>query len=131
LRGIIALIGLLGEKGKVEEVAKRGEDPGGRVAGQRKGEGCGMEGDDTWGKVSAVQRKEKRRWGSGLPRERKLGRPGHNEGEVLFLFSFSFSNFFLIEPFQLKFNQNFSNFFTKFYKPFKPHTSNQKPCIAK
>jgi hypothetical protein len=61
-----------------------------------------------------------------------VGRLGQNEGELLSLFFFFFfSNSFKIEPFQLKFNQNFSNFFTKFNKPFKPHTSNQKPCIAK
>jgi hypothetical protein len=71
------------------------------------------------------------KWAAAGEEAGPVGRLGRNEGEVLFLFSFSFSNSFQIEPFQLKFNQNFSNFFTKFYKPFKPHTSNQKPCKSK
>jgi hypothetical protein len=83
--------------------------------------------------LSAAVRKNKRKAGrrAAAGEGSWAGGPtGQNEGEVLFPF-FSFSNYFQIESFQLKFNQNFSNFFTKFYKPFRPHTSNQKPCIAK
>jgi hypothetical protein len=44
---------------------------------------------------------------------------------------FYFSNSFQINSFQLKFKQNLSNFFIEFYKLFKLHTSNQKPCKDK
>jgi hypothetical protein len=63
--------------------------------------------------------REKPRWASG-PLGRKV------RGEILFFFSFYFSNSFQIKSFQFKLKQNFSNFFTEFYKLFKLHTSNQK-----
>jgi hypothetical protein len=44
---------------------------------------------------------------------------------------FSFSNTIKTKLLNSNSFKTFSNFFTKFYKLFKPHTSNQKPCIAK
>jgi hypothetical protein len=103
--------------------------------GQRKGRGGGRKekGAPTGGTdVLATAGKGKRRRGRG-PLQKGIngpaGRLGRKEGEVPFLFSF-FQTLLKLKPFQLKFIQNFSNFFTKFYKLFKPHTSNQKLCIA-
>jgi hypothetical protein len=107
---------------------KQGKGKGGRK--EKEGPRCGVT-------VSAVAGRKKRRkkWRATAGEDvGSVGRCGLKGKEVrfsLFLFSFPFSNSFQIKPFQLKFKQNFSNFFTKFYKPFRPHTSNQKPCISK
>jgi hypothetical protein len=104
---------------------------------QGKGKGGRKEKEALTGgvTVSAAAGKKKRRkkWRAAAGEDvGPVGRCGLKGKEVRFsLFSFSFSNSFQIKPFQLKFKQNFSNFFTKFYKPFRPHTGNQNPCIAK
>jgi hypothetical protein len=100
-------------------------------AGLKQRRGCGRrkKGGDGWGRCVS-EGKKKRRWGRGPLREGKDGPwAGWAKMKVRsfsFFFFFFFSNSFKIEPFQHKFNQNFSNFFIKFYKPFKPHTNNQK-----
>jgi hypothetical protein len=46
-------------------------------------------------------------------------------------FSFSFSNFIFKSIFNSNSNQSFANFSQKFYRLFRDHTSNQKPCKPK
>jgi hypothetical protein len=102
-----------------------------RKEGRKEGEGGLTDGAP----VSATTEKEKRKGGHGPLREepRWTGGPLGRKvrGEILFFFSFSFSNSFQIKSFKFKFKQNFSNFFTEFYKLFKLHTSNQNPCKDK
>jgi hypothetical protein len=74
------------------------------------------------------KRERERRAGAG--RIRWAGRPFGPKGkEVRFLllfFSFPFSNFFFKPFFFSNSNQTFSQ---EFYKLFRNHTSNQKPCM--
>jgi hypothetical protein len=68
LWGVIAFIGLLREKGKVEEAARRGGERGGARSGeQRKERGAGKDktqegGADRWGPgvIDRGKRKEER-----------------------------------------------------------------------
>jgi hypothetical protein len=124
-----------GWKGKEEEAVGRGENCGGAQSGKaeegkkggRKGNGAPTGGA---GVSAAVRKKEKGEEEVGRSGDGEMGRWAGwvRKGVRPFFFSFSTQ----IKPtFKLKFIQNFSNFFTKFYKPFGPHTSNQKPCIAK
>jgi hypothetical protein len=62
----------------------------------------------------------RRRWAAG-----PLGPKGKKVSFVFFLFLFQFKLFLSNS------NQNSSNLFTKFYKLFKLHSSNQKLCKAK
>jgi hypothetical protein len=137
LRGIIALIGLLGGKGKVEEAARHGEDPGGHAAGQRKGEGRGMEGgDDRWGHgVSGRGEKEKKKGEAGRC-GRGLGGPwaswARREVRSFFFFFFSLFQTQLNPTFKLKFIQNLFKLFHKNFINFLDLTqATKKPCIAK
>jgi hypothetical protein len=78
-----------------------------------------------------THKKKKKGEEGGLLREREkwAGGPAGLEREVRsFSFFFLFSNSFQIQTFLIQIH---SKLFTKFYKPFRPHTSNQKPCIAK
>jgi hypothetical protein len=110
-------------------VAGPGEDCGGARPGQsreRKGEEGRRRGLTGGTGVSVADRKQKRpadrraaagkggvgRWAAG---------PKGKEVPPFCLFS----NSFQIKSFQFKFKQNLSNFFTEFYKLFKPHTSNR------
>jgi hypothetical protein len=101
---------------------------------KKKGRGRG-EADRRGPVVSVCGKKEKRRRRrraaarKGCWASRPAG-PKGKEGKFSF-FSFSFSNSFQIKLFLLNSNQNPSNLFTKFYKLFRSHTSNQKPCKSK
>jgi hypothetical protein len=80
--------------------------------------------------LSAAQKKKKRggeRWADAGGR---LGRLGRKEpGRALFFsFSFPFSIFIFKSSFNSNSNQTFSNFSQEFYRLFRDHTSNQKPC---
>jgi hypothetical protein len=72
--------------------------------------------------------KRKREGGAVGRRGGGLGRLGRKE-PVRFLFFFSnfiFKSFFISNS-----NQTFSNFSQEFYRLFRNHTSNQKPCKPK
>jgi hypothetical protein len=97
---------------------------------ERKGREEGEGGVDRWGRrVGDYGEKEKGERGGGPLREIERW-AGWAKREVRSFFLLPFSNFFKSNLFNSN-SQNFSNFFTKFYKPFRPHTSNQKPCITK
>jgi hypothetical protein len=136
LRGIIALIGLLGGKGKVEEAARRGEDRGGAWSvkqGKGKGRKEGGRGaDPTCGvPVSAAAGKKKRRRERRPLREKLRWAGGLKGKEVPFFPFFFFQTLFKLNLINSNSNQTFSIFFTTLYKPFRLHTSNHKPRIAK
>jgi hypothetical protein len=91
------------------------------------------EGADMWAPpVGDHMREREWRWAGAaeLGQKRELGRGlGRWVGFGFFFF------FFFKHPnsnhFQTKNIQNFFKLFTKFYKLFKPHTSNQKLCKVK
>jgi hypothetical protein len=57
------------------------------------------------------------------------GPPGpKGSGAGFCFFSFPFSNFIFKSFFNSNSNQTFSNFSQEFYRLFRNHTSNQKPC---
>jgi hypothetical protein len=97
--------------------------------GKKKGKGG--EGRLTRGPLlSAAQgKKEKgegKRWAGAGGRLGRLGRKG--AGAVFLFFSFPFSNFIFKSFFISNSIQTFSNFSQEFYRLFRNHTSNQKPC---
>jgi hypothetical protein len=69
---------------------------------------------------------EGERWAGARGGLGRLGRKGAGAGFVFF--SFLFPNFFFKPFFFSNSNQILSNFFSKIYKLFRNHTSNQKPC---
>jgi hypothetical protein len=74
------------------------------------------------------KRKEKgeKRWAGG---ESWAGPPGpKGSGAGFCFFFFSFSNFIFKSIFNSNSNQTFANFSQIFYRLFRDHTSNQKPC---
>jgi hypothetical protein len=85
--------------------------------------------------VSAREKKRERDGGAwATAGEGKAGcRAAGPKGKVvLFLFFlFLFQTFFDINPVQIKFKSKSFKLFTKFYKSFRLHTSNQKLCKAK
>jgi hypothetical protein len=94
--------------------------------GKKKGRG---EGRLTGGAQASATAKEKEKREGEVGRRGTVswaGRPGWADGEqVRFsFFSFSFSNHFSFQI-QIKLFQTFSQ---EFYKLFRNHTSNQKPC---
>jgi hypothetical protein len=97
---------------------------------RRKGDGVRLTG----GAGVSVEERNRERGRRGLGRcgEKDGGcwvvGPNGKEGKFLF---FSFSNSFQIKLFLSNSNQNSSNLFTKLYKLFRSHTSNQKPCKYK
>jgi hypothetical protein len=109
--------------------------PGWRRQSRGKEGGAGGRGSaDRWGHPVNVRRTKKRgaqRWAAAGVRE--MGRwAARLKGEKVRFFPFFLLKLFSNSNiFKLKIIQNFSNFYTKFCKPFKPHSSNQKPCIAK
>jgi hypothetical protein len=60
-----------------------------------------------------------------------MGLLGRKVSEVSFLLFFHFPNLFQFNSFQIKFKPKTFKLFTKFYRYFRIHTSNQKPCKAK
>jgi hypothetical protein len=118
-------------------VAGRGEDraaaPGrlGSEEKKKKGKGKGrLTGGAQVSALAEKKKKERRRGGPARGDGRRAAGPSGlkgKQGMVLF-FSFPFSNFFF-KPFsfqiQIKLFQTFSQ---EFYKLFRNHTSNQKPC---
>jgi hypothetical protein len=131
---------LAGSGGKEEE----GRQPG--AAGiaearerteQRKGKGRKEEEGAPTGGVpmsAAAGIKEKRRGRRAAAGRRRwaagpLGTKGKKVSYTFF--PFSFPNLFQFKLFLSNSNQNSSNFFTKFYKLFKLHSSNKKLCKAK
>jgi hypothetical protein len=127
-----ALIGKSGEeRRKGERRARR--DPrgcGGRPArqGEEEKEG-GRERLTIEARVSvsAKKRKRERERRADAGRASWAGRPGWAERgarQGFLFFQTSFSNHFSFE-FQIK---TLSNLFSKIYKLFRNHTSNQKPC---
>jgi hypothetical protein len=130
---VIALIGLPREKGKVEEAVGFSGDRGGagRVeqrGGRRKEGGKGRLTGGS--RLSAPRVKEKEKGESGGP-ARRLGWAAWAERSqrwFFVFFSFPFSNFIFKSFFNSNSNQTFSNFSQEFYRLFRSHTSNQKPC---
>jgi hypothetical protein len=107
-------------RGGAGSVGQRGEEE------ERKGEG---EADRRGPGVSARGEKEKgeeERW-AGAGDGRRAAGPSGLKGETarFSFFSFSFSNFIFKPFFFSNSNQTFSQ---EFYKLFRNHTSNQKPC---
>jgi hypothetical protein len=96
----------------------------------RKG-GGGKEGEiDRWvPAVSGSKEKEKGRGKVGC-RGRPAGPPGPKRAWARFCFFFFsfFSNFIFKSFFNSNSNQTFANFSQEFYRLFRDHTSNQKPC---
>jgi hypothetical protein len=103
----------------------------GEAGGRRKGRGKGEV--DKWGPgVSDSKRKEKERGRGGPVRGEgrwAAGPFGPKGKEVRFsFFSFLFQTSFKTTiSFQIQI-KTLSNFFSKIYKLFRNHTSNQKPC---
>jgi hypothetical protein len=132
---VIALIGWLRREGRGREVARRDGDRGGARPGrsrERKGERKEKRGTDRRGRrVSGEEKREREGTGVGRCGEGEVGcwaaRP---KGKEVF-FPFSFPNLFQFKLFLSNSNQNSSNLFTKFYKLYKLHSSNQKLCKAK
>jgi hypothetical protein len=131
--GVIALIGMLTEKRKEGEKAgarriQRGMRRRPAGAGKKKGRGKGEA--DRWDPSVGAAVKRKREGESGGPaRGVGLGRLGRKGGRGAFVFfSFSFSNFIFKSFFNSNSNQTFANFSQEFYRLFRDHTSNQKPC---
>jgi hypothetical protein len=129
---LIALIGVLtGERKEGEKAGARriprGCGGGRRAGGRRKGRG---EGRLTGGpRLSASRWKKKKGRGKVGRRGRQAGPLGPKRSRGCFLFfSFPFSNFIFKPNFISNSIQTFSNFSQEFYKLFRNHTSNQKPC---
>jgi hypothetical protein len=128
--GLIALIGVLTGERKEREKAgarriPRGCGGGRRAGGRRKGRG--RREADRWApafSVSVEKEKGGERWAGAGGR---LGRLGRKE-PVLIFFPFPFSNFIFKSFFISNSIQTFSNFSQEFYRLFRNHTSNQKPC---
>jgi hypothetical protein len=125
------LAGLARREGR--EVAGRGRihaaAPDRLVNAVKKKKGRGGEGADRWGPVVSAAGKKKREGGSGgLARGVGLGRLGRKEPGWFCFFSFLFPNFFFKPFFNSNSIQTFSNFSQEFYRLFRNHTSNQKPC---
>jgi hypothetical protein len=84
--------------------------------------------------VSAAAGKRKEERGGGPLREIERWAVGHLAKRKLrsfFFFSFPFSNSFQNQTFLIQIHSKLFKPFYKIYKPFRPHTSNQKPCIDK
>jgi hypothetical protein len=79
---------------------------------------------------SVAQRKRKGKGGDGLTREAGWAASAERVAGAL-LFFFSFSNFIFKSFFNSNSNQTFANFSQEFYRLFRDHTSNQKPCKPK
>jgi hypothetical protein len=100
--------------------------------GRRKEGGRGEA--DRWGPIISVRgKKKKKKRETGRCGSELMGRwaAGPERRGGFLCFFFSFSNSFQIKLFLSNSNQNSSNLFTKFYKLFRSHTSNQKPCKSK
>jgi hypothetical protein len=103
------------------------------AAKQRKGrqQEEGEVGTDRWGRCVTDHGKKKRRRGDAGRCGKKIGGPLRKEdrwagcGKVFFFFLFVFPNTNKTKLLNSNSIQIFSNFFTKVYKFFKPHTSNQ------
>jgi hypothetical protein len=129
-----ALIGkLAGEEKEGEKAGAAGSArlrrQAGEAGGRRKGRGKGEA--DRWGPgVSECKEKKTREGEAGRHGMASwAGRPGWAEGGaghgfLSFFFNFFFSNHFSFEI-QIK---TPSNLFSKIYKLFGNHTSNQNPC---
>jgi hypothetical protein len=103
-----------------------GAGSGAAARGRRKEKGGG-EADRRGPDVSVAGEKEKKRRRGGPARGRLEG-PLGPKGKPARFFSFSFSNFIFKPFFISNSNQTFSNLSQEFYKLFRNHTSNQKPC---
>jgi hypothetical protein len=96
----------------------------------KEGGGASERRKTAWQPGPACQRA--REGGGGARAGREANGPSGPKGKkasfsfFLFFQTFSNSNFFL---FKFKLN-SFKLFFQKFYKLFRSHTSNQKPCKA-
>jgi hypothetical protein len=96
-------------------------------AEQRKGRGRGRKGK---------RRQEKEKRGEelgcrGSERNGPVGRWAESEKVRFSLFFFSFKTLFKFKSFSTQNHSKLFKLFTKFCIPLTPHTSNQKPCIAK
>jgi hypothetical protein len=104
----------------------------GWAAGERRKE-RGRGEADRWGPGVSVSVKKKKERGRGGP-AREAGWAAwaiwaEREPALVFpFFSFSFSNFIFKPIFNSNSNQTFQTFSQEFYKLFRNHTSNQKPC---
>jgi hypothetical protein len=101
------------------------------AGGRRKERGEGEA--DRWAPDVGVSVKKKKgegeRWACAGRLDGPLGPSGLKGKPALFsFFSFSSSNFIFKSFFISNSNQTFSNFFSRIYKLFRNHTSNQKPC---
>jgi hypothetical protein len=117
-------------KGKRRGAARSAAAVAAGGAGEKKERKGGKGETDEWGPgISESREKEKRertRAGAGRGMVGRLGRKG---GRRWFsFFSFSFSNFIFKPIFISNSNQTFQTFSQEFYKLFRNHTSNQKPC---
>jgi hypothetical protein len=122
----------------MEEATRHGRDRGGAQSGSRGRKGARGKRRGRRRQVGPQcqrpQEKEKKRGRRGLLRGKGKWAGGPLGRKVRWGF-FSFLSF----SFQTLFNQNFKiqiqtkpfKLFTEFYKLFKLHTSNQKPCKAK
>jgi hypothetical protein len=81
--------------------------------------------------VSAEKRKEKGKAGEWTAARKGRWAAGPLGRKVRRFLFFSFPNLFQFKLFLSNSNQNSSNLFTKFYKLFKLHSTNQKLCKAK
>jgi hypothetical protein len=116
--------------GRAEGKIAATRNPSGAEKGRWRGEGE-EGGADRWGPgVSDRGKRKEERETQAATGKGEVGRWAEKVRRFPFSF-FSFSNSFQIKSFQFKFKQKLSNFFTEFYKLFKLHTNNQKPCKAK
>jgi hypothetical protein len=109
--GFRAAAAATGERGEEEKEGGRGEA-------------------DKWAPTVSGSRKKRKGEGEGGP-TREAGWAAWAEKEPVWFslfFSFPFSNFIFKSFFISNSNQTFSNFSQEFYRLFRNHTSNQKPC---
>jgi hypothetical protein len=120
---------------------QREQGEGGRAHGIRGGaavqrkeggkkKGRGKTGADRWDPPVGAAVKKKGEGEEAVGRRGKLGWAAWAErvGCWFCFFFFSFSNFIFKSIFNSNSNQTFANFSQIFYRLFRDHTSNQKPC---
>jgi hypothetical protein len=133
IRRVIALIGLFKQQGKGK--GRRQESRLRRRAGEaeekKKGRGERKLTGGTQSSARAKKWKKREMTWIGAERGwRAAGPLGPKGKKVPFFFPFSFSNSFKTNfSFQIQ-TKSFQTFSQKFYKLFRSHISNQKPCKA-
>jgi hypothetical protein len=132
-RGLIAIKCDLREERKARERGQARPELRRRANGRSRGRKGEEEGRGRRRQVGPrCQRlRGKRKKEEGRRAAAGKGEVGRWAEKVRMFIFFLFQTLFKSILYKFKFKQNLSNFFTEFYKLFKLHTSNQKPCKAK